>query len=102
MVDSLTFLCPGCQTKLTLPAALAGVTGPCPICQTVIRAPSLPAGAAPPPATAAVPQSLQGDSSNLSRPSDTTSARGPHQPVTMPPATSSIPTPQSLPVSAPE
>ena len=37
--DSITFLCPACSVKLTVPSSLAGVTGPCPTCRTLIQAP---------------------------------------------------------------
>ena len=35
----LSFLCPYCDQRLNVPAALAGVAGPCPSCSEVIRAP---------------------------------------------------------------
>jgi hypothetical protein len=35
----MTFSCHACGTRLTVPANLAGVTGPCPTCQTMIQAP---------------------------------------------------------------
>ena len=37
--ETLTFMCQVCGSKLTVPVALAGVTGPCPTCQTMIQAP---------------------------------------------------------------
>jgi hypothetical protein len=37
--ESISFCCPACNIKLTVPGSLAGVTGPCPSCQTQIRAP---------------------------------------------------------------
>lgn len=37
--DPITFLCPACSIKLTIPGNLAGVTGPCPTCNTLIQAP---------------------------------------------------------------
>lgn len=40
----LTFACVACQSALTVPASLSGVTGPCPICGQSITAPP----AAPP------------------------------------------------------
>lgn len=50
--DSITFHCPACHTRLTVPASLAGVTGPCPSCQVTIRAPY-------PESPAPLPQSSQ-------------------------------------------
>lgn len=35
----IIFHCPNCQTQLSVPANLAGVTGPCPTCQAQISAP---------------------------------------------------------------
>lgn len=43
----LSFTCAACQSPLTVPAALAGVTGPCPICREMITAPD-PGAVAPP------------------------------------------------------
>lgn len=37
--DSITFYCPACGIKLTVPFNLAGVIGPCPTCRTQIQAP---------------------------------------------------------------
>ncbi len=37
--ETITFYCPACGIKLTVPASLAGVTGPCPTCRTQIQAP---------------------------------------------------------------
>jgi hypothetical protein len=37
--EPITFYCPACGIKLTVPASLAGVTGPCPSCRTQIQAP---------------------------------------------------------------
>lgn len=48
--ESLTFACPVCQTRLTIPAQLAGVIGPCPTCSTRIQAPQLPTAPQAPPA----------------------------------------------------
>ena len=39
--ETLTFMCQVCGSKLTVPVALAGVTGPCPTCQTMIQAPAV-------------------------------------------------------------
>jgi len=39
VIPPLTFLCPACNSKLTVPASLAGVTGPCPTCGSIITAP---------------------------------------------------------------
>ncbi len=38
----ISFPCPACGTKLTVPAHLAGVTGPCPSCSHQIQAPHSP------------------------------------------------------------
>jgi hypothetical protein len=38
----ISFPCPACGTKLTVPAHLAGVTGPCPSCSNQIQAPDSP------------------------------------------------------------
>lgn len=38
--ETITFFCPACGIKLTVPAGLAGVTGPCPSCRTQIQAPA--------------------------------------------------------------
>jgi hypothetical protein len=79
---TITFFCPACGVKLTVPASLGGVAGPCPRCQATIQAPqpgvpgiapppqgpsgpvhspplpvaSAPAAAAPPPVAGAPPQ----------------------------------------------
>lgn len=47
----ITFFCPACGIKLTVPASLAGVTGPCPSCRNQIQAPipAVPIQAAPIP-----------------------------------------------------
>jgi hypothetical protein len=37
--ETLSFSCPACATRLTVPAALAGVVGPCPTCGSTIQAP---------------------------------------------------------------
>jgi hypothetical protein len=37
--ESIIFLCPACETKLTVPWEMAGVLGPCPICRVEIQAP---------------------------------------------------------------
>lgn len=37
--DTITFTCPACGIKLTVPTSFAGVTGPCPTCRVVIQAP---------------------------------------------------------------
>ncbi len=37
--ETIQFACPSCNTGLTVPANLAGVTGPCPHCQAAITAP---------------------------------------------------------------
>lgn len=38
----LSFACASCGTTLTVPVAMAGVSGPCPCCSQVITAPSAP------------------------------------------------------------
>ncbi len=52
--ESIEFTCPNCNTGLTVPAQLAGITGPCPHCQAAIVAPhpvpAFPASAAETPA----------------------------------------------------
>jgi hypothetical protein len=37
--ETISFCCPACGVRLTVPAALAGVVGPCPSCRTQIQAP---------------------------------------------------------------
>lgn len=37
--ETFTFSCPHCQTRLTVPVSLAGISGPCPSCRTPITAP---------------------------------------------------------------
>jgi hypothetical protein len=68
--ETLTFSCVHCQTRLTVRAALAGVTGPCPSCRGTITAP--PASAESPdlalapeglPAVEAVPSPVSRNSS---------------------------------------
>jgi len=63
--ETLTFACPACDSRLTVPIALAGVVGPCPRCGTRIQAPPLPVPAAtqspvhaPAPAAAPAPASV--------------------------------------------
>lgn len=36
----ITFMCDGCQATLTVPAELAGISGPCPYCAKVITSPA--------------------------------------------------------------
>lgn len=38
--DTITFFCPACSIKLTVPASLAGIEGPCPSCGKQIQAPA--------------------------------------------------------------
>lgn len=38
--EPITFFCPACSIKLTVPAKLAGVVGPCPSCGKQIQAPA--------------------------------------------------------------
>lgn len=40
--DVLFFHCGSCQTELSVPAGLQGITGPCPICGQMIQAPMCP------------------------------------------------------------
>ena len=56
----LSFACAACQSPLTVPAALAGVTGPCPICQQTITAPTASGSQPPPPSLGARPPGLPG------------------------------------------
>lgn len=49
LLDVITFCCPACQARLTVPLQLAGIEGPCPSCYHTIRAPERPALASPPP-----------------------------------------------------
>jgi hypothetical protein len=37
--DTITFSCPACHIRLTVPGTLAGVVGPCPNCRNSIQAP---------------------------------------------------------------
>lgn len=39
MGTPITFMCDGCQATLTVPAELAGISGPCPYCAKVITSP---------------------------------------------------------------
>ncbi|WAC19206.1 hypothetical protein OVA24_18430 [Luteolibacter sp. SL250] len=56
MVPSLTFFCPACKSRLTVPLSMAGVRGPCPICSSFIEAPQPPVSAAPTQAVQQAPQ----------------------------------------------
>lgn len=38
-VETLTFSCPHCQKRLTVPAEMAGISGPCPSCRGAVTAP---------------------------------------------------------------
>jgi hypothetical protein len=40
---TLTFSCPNCRIRLTVPVAMAGASGPCPSCRTTIVSPAAPA-----------------------------------------------------------
>ena len=54
--ETITFACPACGIRLTVPGNLAGVIGPCPTCRTQIQAPfpaAPPAAAGPPVVQAA-------------------------------------------------
>ena len=55
--ESITFHCPACGIKLTVPSSLAGITGPCPTCRTLIQAPipAAPQQMAPPAAAYQAP-----------------------------------------------
>lgn len=62
MSDTITFSCNHCGSSLTVPASLAGVSGPCPVCGQTITSPHVsppPAAPAPTPLPAppAVPAS---------------------------------------------
>lgn len=65
--DPITFLCPACAIKLTIPGHLAGITGPCPSCTTLIQAPhpapdhGTPAYQPPPPTHTPIPVSASPD-----------------------------------------
>lgn len=48
--DSISFSCPACDIKLTVPGNLAGITGPCPSCRAQIQAPYPTLYQAPPAA----------------------------------------------------
>ncbi len=81
--DTITFCCPACGTKLTVPGGMAGIVGPCPVCRTRIQAPipqrPMAGGGWPqaaPPAPAPVPS-----------------------PAIEPPAPATSPAPESKPVS---
>ena len=65
MSQTITFTCPSCSAGLTVPANLAGVTGPCPTCGNSITAPQpqaepedelVPFDTPPPPAPAPPPE----------------------------------------------
>ncbi len=45
--ETLSFLCPHCDIRLTVPIALAGVKGPCPNCRMAITAPVPAEGPSP-------------------------------------------------------
>lgn len=47
--DVIHFSCKACQHQLTVPAHLAGISGPCPVCGSTVTSPAAPA-AAPAPA----------------------------------------------------
>ncbi len=52
--ETIEFACPHCQAPLSVPAALAGVSGPCPMCHGAITAPALIEEEVMPPATPAL------------------------------------------------
>lgn len=52
--ETITFYCPACGIKLTVPASLAGVVGPCPSCGMQIHAPDTST-----PEPAAVPEPVK-------------------------------------------
>lgn len=50
MSDTITFSCNHCGSSLTVPASLAGVSGPCPVCGQTITSPQMaPVPVAPAP-----------------------------------------------------
>lgn len=57
--DTISFFCPACGIKLTVPSSMAGVVGPCPSCRTQIQAPipapPLPVASFVPPVQVPVP-----------------------------------------------
>ncbi|WP_193211852.1 hypothetical protein [Luteolibacter marinus] len=55
--ETLSFCCPHCKVRLTVPSSLAGVTGPCPSCKASITAPLVTTikTASPPPKSFEVP-----------------------------------------------
>ena len=53
---TISFACPICQTQLSVPVSMAGVTGPCPTCQNQLTAPQFKAS---PSQASAVPQPQQ-------------------------------------------
>lgn len=56
-VDVIKFSCSACHSELTVPASMAGVTGPCPICgQTVTSPAGLPPDTSIPLFTSQIPQ----------------------------------------------
>ncbi|MES2921892.1 MAG: hypothetical protein V4819_10105 [Verrucomicrobiota bacterium] len=57
--ESITFSCLACGSRLTVPADLAGVTGPCPTCQTMIQAPAASDGSINTPGSQSSPAVLR-------------------------------------------
>lgn len=57
--ETISFFCPACGIKLTVPSSLAGVVGPCPSCRTQIQAPipapPLPVASFVPPVQVPIP-----------------------------------------------
>lgn len=86
--EPITFFCPACGIKLTVPATLAGVIGPCPTCHTQIQAP-IPA--ALPPASRAQTESPT--------PQQAVQTAAPHEQSILP-SRAVIPPPSRLPVTS--
>lgn len=83
MSDTLTFSCQHCGSSLTVPASLAGVSGPCPVCGQTITSPRLPGSPVPPSLSPpANPASIPPPSSILS---SRAPAATPGQPLATPP-----------------
>lgn len=57
--ETFTFSCPHCQTRLTVPLSLAGISGPCPSCRVSITAPKPGPGPQPKPKAGSAPEPLR-------------------------------------------
>jgi len=109
--DPLTFACPACGVKLTVPSSMAGITGPCPTCSSIIQAPvrsagtiSVPPIAAPTPEPApALPPSPYPSSQLASVPGPLNAYTPSNQPVeeTAPAAPSFQPRPYDVEITSP-